>query len=208
MVHNASIAGDAANRKRRDDPRGAGASSVDPCLRQLGAHFINQHPRFEVVAAIDYEIYAGDQRLGGFRIELADDRFDLDFAVCLSKPPSGNLGLAATSLQVLLAEEHLPVKVGRVYCIRVNDPDLAKTGPYKKGRTRAPCASTADDKGRRASEHRLPLGAEPRQYGVSGVPVQSVRIPLEFGGDHALEGDSGLLHYIRIHSDLVDLLVE
>ena len=159
------------NRERRAD--GADRAAVDVRSAVLHGAVVQEVTRLEVVDAVEQDVRAGREPLGVARIEVVDDRRDLDARIDPRELAFGGFGFRHGVADVLLVVEHLTLKIRELDEVAIDEEQAPDAGPRERVGDRRAERAAADDRRGRVGEPALPRLAE---AGEQHLPVITLEI--------------------------------
>jgi len=121
------------------------AGGVDPRAAGFHGNIVDQEASFEIVSAVEEQIDSTEKRFRVARGEIGDDTFDGNGGIDGAELALGGDGLGEDVEGVGLIEERLPLQVGGLNEIAIDDFEVADAGANKKIGGGSADGAAADD---------------------------------------------------------------
>ena len=142
---------------------------VNPGAGGLDGEVIDEKTSFEIVGTIQDEVETGEEFFNVAGVYISDQAFNSDAAIDGAEFALRCDSLGKSGAGVVFVEQSLPLQIGWLDEITVNDPDLADSGAHEEtGGRRADGAATHDDRAG-AKQALLPVFTDPGEKHLTRV---------------------------------------
>ena len=156
---------------------------VDPRPAGFHGHIVDQEASFEIVGAVKEHIDFTEKCFHVARAEIGDDTFDGHGRIDRAQPALRGDRLGKNVESIGLLEEGLPLQVGGLHEIAIDDSQVADAGANEKIRCRGADCAAADDDRPGGEKPLLPCRADPGEKHLARVFFLERSVHERYGPD-------------------------